>query len=283
LVLCFQLNVYKYILGVGAVLELTEMLREKAMPAAVKELEELTAFAKEQGFVGELELWDIPFWSERLRENQYEFEEEELKAYFPFPSVLNGLFSLANRLFGVTIEAADGEAQVWHKDVRFFKVKDDKTGEYIASFFLDPYSRPAEKRGGAWVDICLNKSKVLNRKPVAYIICNGSPPAAEADPSLMTFREVETLFHEFGHALQVMLTTVEHGDAAGSMFPFYLMSLRLCNFLLSYFLQLTILSGMQLNYPPNLWRIGAMINPPYTHSPSITKLKSLFLTYSSRK
>jgi oligopeptidase A len=200
--------------SVDAVLELTEMLREKAMPAAQVELKELQVYAKEKGFEGDLQLWDVPYWSERLRETQYEYQEEELRAYFPLPSVLEGLFGLANRLFGITIEAADGQSQVWNKDVRFFNIKDDATGEHVASFYLDPFSRPGEKRGGAWMDVCLGKSKATERSPVAYLVCNGSPPVGDK-PSLMTFREVETLFHEFGHGLQHMLTQVEHGDAAG--------------------------------------------------------------------
>jgi oligopeptidase A len=201
--------------SVSAVMDLTAMLREKSLPAAQRDLAELKAFAKTQGFDEEIALWDIPFWSERLREKQYQFQEEELRVYFALPSVLDGMFGLAKRLFGVTIEAADGETQVWNQDVRFFNIKDDSTGEHIASFYLDAYSRPAEKRGGAWMDVCVGKSKVLQRIPVAYLTCNGSPPVGE-QPSLMTFREVETLFHEFGHGLQHMLTRVEHGDAAGS-------------------------------------------------------------------
>ncbi len=201
--------------SVEAVLDLTRMLREKSLPAAQKDLHDMRVFAESQGFKGDLALWDIPFWSERLREAQYQFQEEELRVYFALPSVLDGMFALAKRLFGVTIEAADGQTQVWNKDVRFFNIKDDKTGAHIASFYLDPYSRPAEKRGGAWMDVCVGKSKVMNRIPVAYLTCNGSPPVGD-QPSLMTFREVETLFHEFGHGLQHMLTRVEHGDAAGS-------------------------------------------------------------------
>lgn len=198
----------------AAVLDLIEMLREKSMPAAMKELDELRLFAKAEGFTEELSLWDVPFWSERMREKLYEFQEEELRPYFALPTVLEGLFKLANRLFGVTIVSADGTAQVWNEDVRFFNIIDDSTGEHIASFYLDPYSRPAEKRGGAWMDTCLGKSRVIGTKPVAYLTCNGSPPVGDK-PSLMTFREVETLFHEFGHGLQHMLTRVEHGDAAG--------------------------------------------------------------------
>lgn len=196
------------------VLELIEMLHEKSFVAAKKELEELKAFAKEQGCNDELSLWDVPFYSERLREKLYQYEEEALKPYFALPNVLDGIFGLCNRLFGITIEAADGEVQVWNDDVRFFKIKDTSSGEHIASFYLDPYSRPLDKRSGAWMDSLQGKSKVLNNKPVAYLTCNGAAPVGDK-PSLMTFREVETLAHELGHGLQHMLTTVEHGDAAG--------------------------------------------------------------------
>jgi len=190
--------------SVAAVEELTEMLLEKAMPAAQRDLEQVKDFAKSKGFVGEMKLWDVSFWSERLREAQYAYTEEELKPYFPMPAVLDGLFTLCSRLFGVRIESAEGEADVWHPDVKFFKIFDEQTKEHIASFYLDPYSRPATKRGGAWMDSCTGRSKVLNSKPVAYLTCNGSPPVGDA-PSLMTFREVETLFHEAGHGLQVRL------------------------------------------------------------------------------
>lgn len=213
--------------NVESVLSLIDMLLEKSKPIAEIELQQVKDFARKQqqqeqqqgggNENEELQLWDIPYWSERLRESSYQFEEESLRPYFALPNVLTGLFSLATRLFDITIEAADGETQVWHPDVRYFVIKDSKTGDRIASFFLDPYSRPSEKRGGAWMDVCVGKSRVLplGRVPVAYLTCNGSPPVAAGQPSLMTFREVETLFHEFGHGLQHMLTTVPHADAAG--------------------------------------------------------------------
>jgi oligopeptidase A len=119
----------------------------------------------------------------------------------------------------VRIRAADGEAPVWHADVRFFRVS-DAAGAPLAAFYLDPYSRPAEKRGGAWMDECVGRSRLFRdtsgapRLPVAYLVCNQTPPVGDT-PSLMTFSEVETLFHEFGHGLQHMLTTVDHGLASG--------------------------------------------------------------------
>ena len=191
------------------------MLREKALPAAKKELEVLTEFAKSNGFDGEsLALWDVPYWSERQSEKLFGFEEEELRPYFALPNVLSGLFGLCSRIFDVRIEEAKGDAPVWHPDVQFFKVLDGPTGEHLASFYLDPYARPEDKRGGAWMGTCVGSSKVLDRKPVAYLTCNGSPPV-DGKPSLMTFSEVTTLFHETGHGLQHMLTEVEHAPAAG--------------------------------------------------------------------
>jgi oligopeptidase A len=130
--------------------------------------------------------------------------------------VLDGLFALANRLFGVSVRAADGEMPVWDPSVRFFRIADE-SGRDRAAFYLDPFSRPANKRGGAWMDNAIDRKRRADgsvRLPVAYLVCNQTPPIG-ATPSLMTFREVETLFHEFGHGLQHMLTAVEHVDAAG--------------------------------------------------------------------
>ena len=199
---------------IEAVQSLTDLLYVKAYPAAARELDELKAFAKEEGLQGELQLWDVPFYSELQKKKLFDYSEEDIRPYFPFPTVLQGLFDVIQRLFGVRIEAADGEAQVWSDDVRFFKIFDEETNEHISSFYLDPYSRPAEKRGGAWMDVCQGASRVLGNKPVAYLVCNGPSPVGDK-PSLMSFREVETLFHEFGHMLQHCLTRVTHADAAG--------------------------------------------------------------------
>ena len=213
--------------GVQAVATLHEKLRVASFDRAQRELQELKEFSKTHAELQietntetmELQHWDVSFWAERLREDRYSFSEEELRPYFPLPRVLEGLFALAERLFGVRICSADGEVPVWHEDVRFFRV----TGEDeipLAAFYLDPYSRPQEKRGGAWMDECTGRSRLFSdaiagqRLPVAYLVCNQSPPV-DGQPSLMRFREVETLFHEFGHGLQHMLTGVDYGFAAG--------------------------------------------------------------------
>ncbi|KAI8465022.1 MAG: hypothetical protein J3K34DRAFT_438374 [Monoraphidium minutum] len=199
--------------------QLLEELRSAALPAARRDLEEVRDFAKQQGEEAELKWWDVAYWAERLREARYELNDEELRPYFALPNVLDGLFKTAKRLFEVDIVPADGEVPVWHPDARFFKVL-SKDGTPRASFYLDPYSRPAEKRGGAWMAEVVGRSSLMApdgervRLPVAHMVCNQMVPIGDK-PSLMTFREVETLFHEFGHAMQHMMTTVEEGLVAG--------------------------------------------------------------------
>ena len=205
--------------SVAEVEALLEDLRTAAHPVALLELEALRACAAREGAAEATDLkpWDVSFWAEVRRQQAFDLDSEALRPWFPLPRVLDGLFGLCDRLFGIRIHPADGEAPVWHPDVRFFRVDDAGSGEPLAAFYLDPYSRPGSKRGGAWMDECLVRSRdgagapVL---PVAYLVCNQSPPVGET-PSLMTFEEVETLFHEFGHGLQHMLTTVERPQAAG--------------------------------------------------------------------
>ncbi len=197
---------------------LLEELRLAALPAAEKELKEMQECAAKYGAPESLGLspWDIYYWAEQLKKEKYNLNQEFLRSWFPLPQVLEGLFNLCNKLFDISIETADGEAPIWHEDVRFFKVIDNNQS-VIAYFFLDPYSRPSTKRGGAWMDECLTRQKHINGEttlPVAYLICNQTPPIDET-PSLMSFDEVETLFHEFGHGLQHMLTKVDYPQAAG--------------------------------------------------------------------
>ena len=203
---------------VPAVEALLEELRAAAYPAAQQELADLRACAQRHGAheAEDLAPWDLPFWSEKLRKERFDLDQEALRPWFPLPQVLDGLFGLCKRLFKVDIRPADGEAPIWHEDVRFFRVY-AASGEAIAAFYLDPFSRPATKRGGAWMDECLGRRRLSDGSlvlPVAYLVCNQTPPVGDT-PSLMSFEEVETLFHEFGHGLQHMLTTVDEPEAAG--------------------------------------------------------------------
>lgn len=201
--------------SVAAVDDLLEELRVVAYPKAEQELAQLQAYANEHNQAEPLKPWDVAFWSERLRETTFAFTDEELRPYFPLNRVLDGLFGLVERLFEIKVIAADGEAPIWHPDVRYFRIENSQ-GVAVANFYLDPYSRPADKRGGAWMDECVTRRLQQGevRLPVAYLICNQTPPVGDR-PSLMSFREVETLFHEFGHGLQHMLTTVDFSGAAG--------------------------------------------------------------------
>jgi len=198
---------------VAAVERLLGELREASWDAALRDLDDLRALAREDGAAeaDDLKNWDAAFWAERLRERRYAYSDEALRPYFPLPRVLDGLFALAGRLFDVRVRAADGEAPVWHPDVRFFRVE-DAHGAPVAAFYLDPYSRPAEKRGGAWMDEVVGRGP--GRLPIAHLVCNQVPPVGDR-PSCMTFDEVHTLFHEFGHGLQHMLTAVNRPLAAG--------------------------------------------------------------------
>jgi oligopeptidase A len=206
--------------SVAEVEQLLEELRAAAHPVAVREVEELKAIAARHGApeASSLRPWDVAYWAERLRKESFDLDAEALRPWFPLEQVLEGLFGLCQRLFDIRIVSTEpGEAPTWHPDVRYFRVLDGASGAPLAAFYLDPFSRPGSKRGGAWMDECLGRSR--NRAgepvlPVAYLICNQSPPVA-GTPSLMTFEEVETLFHEFGHGLQHMLTTVERPQAAG--------------------------------------------------------------------
>ncbi|RZC78131.1 hypothetical protein C5167_002360 [Papaver somniferum] len=210
-------------------------IRTASWNAAVQDMEDLKEFSREQGAVEGSDLcdWDISFWGERLRESKYDindgganrcswnFIQEELRPYFSLPKVMDGLFGLVKRLFEIDIEAADVLAPVWNDDVRFYRVK-DSFGNAVAYFYFDPYFRPSEKQGGAWMGAAVARSRALAldgasaRLPVAYVVCNQSPPVGDK-PSLMAFREVETVFHEFGHALQHMLTKEDESLVFGFM------------------------------------------------------------------
>ncbi|MVF14303.1 oligopeptidase A [Ketobacter sp. MCCC 1A13808] len=188
-------------------------LSEKALPAARKEVEELQQFAALQFEHPDLQAWDVGYFSEKLKHQRYAISQEALRPWFPLEKVLSGLFEIATRLFGVTFEM-DSRVDVYHNDVRFYRVYRD--GEAIAGFYLDLYAR-ANKRGGAWMDVCRSRRRTVAgelQKPIAYLTCNFNGPVGEK-PALLTHSEVTTLFHEFGHGLHHMLTRVEEDAVSG--------------------------------------------------------------------
>ena len=188
-------------------------LAKRAKPVAERELAELREFARSELDIAELQPWDTGYAAEKLRLKKYALSEEELKPYFPLQAVLDGLFGIVVRVFGVTLRARDG-VQSWHPDVRFFDVL-DASGNVIAGAFVDLYARSG-KRGGAWMDVCRSRFHADGRSdpPVAYLTCN-FPPPLDAQPSLLTHDDVTTLFHEFGHGLHHLLTQVDYPGVAG--------------------------------------------------------------------
>lgn len=191
-------------------------LSRRARPQALREYAELEAFAREQdaaGLTDGLAAWDIPYYSEKLRLARYALSQEELRPYFPAPRVVEGLFAVAGRLFGVSFEAV-ADVPVWHPDVRYYRVL--REGEEVAGFYLDLYARSG-KRGGAWMADCRVRRRRADgslQLPVAFLTCNFGPPTAER-PSLLTHDEVTTLFHEFGHGLHHMLTAMDVAAVSG--------------------------------------------------------------------
>ncbi len=200
--------------SVKQVLDFLYDLAQRSRSAAIDEVAERQAYAASLGFEGELQAWDYAFYSEKLKQHKYQFSEEDLKPYFCDDNVINGLFEIVKILYGVDIKSADNKVDVWDKSVRFYQIN-NSTGEIIGQFYLDLYARE-NKRGGAWMDECINRYHIDGKTqiPVAYLTCNLTPPIGD-EAALFTHDEVITLFHEFGHGLHHMLTRIDVPDVAG--------------------------------------------------------------------
>ena len=187
-------------------------LAQKSLPQAKTDMAEVKAFAKEKLGIDDPQSWDLPYASEKLREAQYAFSDQEVKQYFTLPAVFKGLFGLVQTLFNIRI--VKDTAPVWHTDVQFFRIENEK-GEKIAQFYMDLYARP-NKRGGAWMDNDRTRNRLYGelQTPVAYLVCNFAKPVGDK-PALLTHDDVLTLFHEFGHGLHHMLSRIEEPAASG--------------------------------------------------------------------
>jgi oligopeptidase A len=201
------------------VIDFLMQLNESSQQQATQEFETLKAFAKQQG-VDDFQAWDASYYSEKLKQQNYQISESELRPYFPAERVIQGLFDITSHHFNVTFEEIKGSA-LWHQDVKHFMIKRD--GEKIAEFYFDLYARP-HKRGGAWMAdyqgrFKLSSENTLNDNsriqiPIAFLTCNFAGPT-EDKPALLTHDQVVTLFHEFGHGLHHMLTQVNELSASG--------------------------------------------------------------------
>jgi oligopeptidase A len=188
-------------------------LAARAKPVAQQELVTLRDFASTELKLDNIESWDIAYASEKLRQKQYTLDEEQLKPYFPLPAVIDGLFGLVHRLYGITLSPRDG-VDVWHPDVRYYDVT-DADGRVFAGAYIDLYARSG-KRGGAWMDVCRARfdDGAQSELPVAFLTCNFAPPT-EGRPALLTHDDALTLFHEFGHGFHHLLTEVPLPSVGG--------------------------------------------------------------------
>jgi oligopeptidase A len=189
-------------------------LAKRARPQAEQELAQLRAFAKQHYGVDELEAWDITYYGEKQKQHLFSISDEQLRPYFPEQRVVEGLFEVVKRIYGITAKERK-DVDTWHPEVRFFDLF-DASGELRGSFYLDLYARE-NKRGGAWMDDCVGSLRKANgelQKPVAYLTCNFNRPLGDK-PALFTHNEVTTLFHEFGHGLHHMLTQIDTAGISG--------------------------------------------------------------------
>ncbi|MDA7757479.1 M3 family metallopeptidase [Opitutales bacterium] len=209
-------------------------LREKTIPFFEKENQELEEFKAEKTAlaVDMLEPWEVGFWSEKLKKERYDFDDEDLRPYFPIQSVLQGMFELATKIFGLSIEERstkykqqifdhgsdnDKEPQpVWHEDVRFYDLTDSKSGQNLGSFYADWHPR-SSKRAGAWMNYLKTGEPTENgqREPHLGLICGNLTAPTPTKPALLTHYEVETVFHEFGHLLHHLCGNVAHRSLNG--------------------------------------------------------------------
>jgi len=196
------------------VLDFLNDLLVKAKPAATKEFEELTVFAKNLDNIEQLEKWDGAYYSEKLKQEKFNLDDEILKPYFKLENVLNGAFEVANKLFGIRFEKVSN-IDVYHEDVETYEVKDENNN-LVALFYADFFPRKG-KRNGAWMTSFKPQyiKDGINERPHVSIVCNFTKPTP-TKPSLLTFNEVTTLFHEFGHALHGMLSNTVYPSLSGT-------------------------------------------------------------------
>ncbi len=197
-----------------AVIEFLEHLLKASKAKAQQEFDQLTEFAKKTAGITQLQPWDVPYYSEKLRQQRYALSQDELRRYFPLDKVLSGLMTIINRLFGVEMKIVTG-VDTWHPDVKCCAMYDQK-GELRSYIYLDIYARQ-HKRGGAWMDEYCVRRRLADgsiQTPIAFLTCNFQAPVGNK-PSLLTHEEVETLFHEFGHCLQHMLSQVDYAPVSG--------------------------------------------------------------------
>lgn len=197
------------------VIDFLDGLAEQAVPVAQSEFDAICRFAESDlGLAADdVAAWDVPWVSDKLKKRDHDLSDDDLKPYFPASRAIPGLFAVCGQLFGLHIEAEEG-VDVYHPEVTYYAITDSQ-GQLRGGFYLDPYARE-HKRGGAWMDVCTTRQRLGEtvQLPVAYLVCNLTPPVGDA-PALLTHQEVTTLFHEFGHGLHHMLTRMDTAGVSG--------------------------------------------------------------------
>ena len=193
------------------VITFLENLADKAKAFAKKDMADIEEYGQKLN-INSIEAWDVAYLSEKLKEERFNYSDQEIKNYFPDSKVIEGLFKVVENIYGIYIQ--EETAEIWHQDVKFYKIV-NKSKELIGYFYLDLYARK-NKRGGAWMDEAISKFKFPDDKsfPAAYLTCNFSQPLNQ-DASLLTHDEVITLFHEFGHGLHHLLTEIDDYGVSG--------------------------------------------------------------------
>ncbi len=218
----------------GTALRFIENLHTRIHPAFLAEYKQLGQYkaAKSGQPVDPLEPWEVAYWAEKQRQENYDFDEEALRPYFPVDGVMAGMFEIGSRLFGITIrqletifidpssssseiQNPESKIEVWHPECAFYEIHDSKTAAHLGSFYADWHPRES-KRGGAWMNSL--HTGALGEPHLGLIIGNMSPPV-DGKPALLTHREVETIFHEFGHLLHGLLSEVAVRSLAGTNVP----------------------------------------------------------------
>jgi Zn-dependent oligopeptidase len=196
------------------VLSFSNDLLQKAKPAAQKEFDELEAYAKKLDFIDQLQKWDGSYYAEKLKKERFNLDQEILKPYFKLENVIDGVFTIANKLFDLEFEEVF-DIDKYHVDVKTYNLT-DTLGNFIAVFYADFHPRKG-KRNGAWMTSYKPQQvkNGINERPHVSIVCNFTKPT-ETKPSLLTFNEVTTLFHEFGHALHGMLANTTYNSLSGT-------------------------------------------------------------------
>ncbi|WP_299063537.1 M3 family metallopeptidase [uncultured Polaribacter sp.] len=204
------------------VIDFSNNLLEKAKPAALKEFENLEKYAKKLDGIDQLQKWDGAYYSEKLKKELFDLDQEILKPYFKLENVIEGVFTIANRLFDLQFEEIHS-IDKYHEDVKTYNVT-DANGNFVSYFYADFHPRKG-KRNGAWMTSYKSQQikKGINERPQVSIVCNFTKPVLSSDkvptetkPSLLTFNEVTTLFHEFGHALHGMLANTTYNSLSGT-------------------------------------------------------------------